>query len=296
MDLSLSSVHSHTVISALHCTVQCILSLYLVHCTVHCAVHSVTVPSAQYCAVHLTVHCALYCALHPKSLSYQVVTESLGVVDTDDLVDPPDEGRHLDIHTGHVLTAAPETPGHKTCKFMVPCVFTDQRSASVSLTGIVTLDSTGTEAGGGKDENLFRHDVDLPDTFVVVNDRNSGLPDSEGNRTRLSHVAVSSDCTLLPSSLTCAPNRETHQTNSLLEFSVPVQLEEGDVVIEGLTVVVVVDVGSGNSQGLGSGTPELLSEVVVSNSDIDSVTRAYNVCDTVRGCEDPGLPDQRPTA
>ena len=37
-----------------------------------------------------------------------------------------------------------------------------------------------------------------------------------------------------------------------LKISLPVEFEEGDVVVEGLAVVVVVDVGCLNPQGLGS--------------------------------------------
>ena len=49
------------------------------------------------------------------------------------------------------------------------------------------------------------------------------------------------------------------------------ELEEGDVVVESLTVVVVVDVGGGHPQGLGPRGAVPLGQVVVSNPDVDGV-------------------------
>ena len=50
------------------------------------------------------------------------------------------------------------------------------------------------------------------------------------------------------------------------------ELEQGDVVVQRLAVVVVVDVGGGHPQGLGPRGPVLLSQIVVTNADIDGVT------------------------
>ena len=41
------------------------------------------------------------------------------------------------------------------------------------------------------------------------------------------------------------------------------QLQEGDVVVQRLGVVVVVDVGGGDAEGLGTGTTELLGQIVI---------------------------------
>ena len=49
------------------------------------------------------------------------------------------------------------------------------------LASIVALDTPGTEAGGGEDEDLLRHGVDLPHALVVVHDGNPRLPDPQGN-------------------------------------------------------------------------------------------------------------------
>ena len=45
----------------------------------------------------------------------------------------------------------------------------------------MALDTSGTEAGGRKDEDLLRHGVDLPHALVVVHNWNPGLPDPQGN-------------------------------------------------------------------------------------------------------------------
>ena len=54
------------------------------------------------------------------------------------------------------------------------------------------------------------------------------------------------------------------------------QLEQGDVVVQRLAVVIVVDVGGGHPEGLGPRGAVLLSQVVVTNTDIDGVTRPDN--------------------
>jgi hypothetical protein len=55
-----------------------------------------------------------------------------------------------------------------------------------------------------------------------------------------------------------------------------VELQDGDVVVEGLRIVVVVDVGRRHPQGLRSGAPELLGEVVITDTDVDGVTGTNN--------------------
>ena len=61
------------------------------------------------------------------------VFRELHVVNTDDLVDPVDEGRYFDVDAGHFLPAAAETPADETSQFEVAFIFTDQRTASITL-------------------------------------------------------------------------------------------------------------------------------------------------------------------
>ena len=53
--------------------------------------------------------------VHVSVLPGELFT-SLGVVHTNDLVYPANEGRHLDIDPGHVFPATAEAPGDKACK------------------------------------------------------------------------------------------------------------------------------------------------------------------------------------
>lgn len=55
--------------------------------------------------------CPLRCA--PQS------SGSLGVVHTDNLVDPADEGGDLDVHPRHVFSTAAESPRYEACELMV---------------------------------------------------------------------------------------------------------------------------------------------------------------------------------
>ena len=52
------------------------------------------------------------------------------------------------------------------------------------------------------------------------------------------------------------------------------QGQNGDVVVQRLRVVVVVDVGRGHPEGLRSRAAELLREVVITDADVDGVAGA----------------------
>ena len=89
-----------------------------------------------------------------------------------------------------------------------------------------------------------------------------------------SHVSVSGDCTPLSGLLTRASSRKTDEANSFLEVGLSVKLQNGDVVVQRLRVVVVVDVGRGHPEGLRSRAAELLREVVITDADVDGVAGA----------------------
>ena len=59
---------------------------------------------------------------------------------------------------------------------------------------------------------------------------------------------------------------------SVLRTCFAVQLEQRYIVVEGLRVVVVVDVGGGHADGLGAWRAKLLCEVVVADPDVYRVT------------------------
>ena len=72
--------------------------------------------------------------------------------------------------------------------------------------------------------------------------------------------------------LTGPPGWQTGQTDSLLQVGLAVELEEGNVIVQSLAVVVVVDVGGGHPQSLGPGRAVPLGQVVISHSHVDRVT------------------------
>ena len=69
-----------------------------------------------------------------------------------------------------------------------------------------------------------------------------------------------------------SPRRQADKTDSLLEVGLSVKFEQGDVIVQRLAVVVVVDVGGGHSEGLGPRAPVLLSQIMVTYTNIDGVT------------------------
>jgi len=154
----------------------------------------------------------------------------------------------------------------------------------------------GTETAGGKYEDLLCDCVDFPHAFVIVHNWYTSLSDPQWDWPGFTHVTVAGNCAFLAGCLTSPPCREAHQTHALLQVSLPVQLQQGDVVVQGLAVVVVVDVGGRHPQSLCTWGSKLLCEVVVPHPDIDSVTSTYNICNTVGGSQYPlGTYESSPT-
>lgn len=61
------------------------------------------------------------------------------IVDTDDLIDPTDEGGQIDVHAGDMLTPATEAPRHESGQLEDSLrIRTDQTTAAVSLAGILS--------------------------------------------------------------------------------------------------------------------------------------------------------------
>ena len=54
------------------------------------------------------------------------------------------------------------------------------------------------------------------------------------------------------------------------------QLEQGNVIVQSLAVMVVVDVCGGHTECLGSRTSELLGQVVVSHPHVDGIASPHN--------------------
>ena len=72
--------------------------------------------------------------------------------------------------------------------------------------------------------------------------------------------------------LASSASRQTDKANSFLQVGLTVKLEDGDVVVKGLGVVVVVDVGRRNAEGLSAGAAELLGKVVIAHSYVNCIS------------------------
>lgn len=90
-----------------------------------------------------------------------------------------------------------------------------------------------------------------------------------------SHVAVAGDSAALAGRLTNTARWQAHETYSVAQLRLAVQLEQRYVIVQRLTVVVVVDVGSGDPKRLRAGAPVLARQVVITHSHVDSVSRPH---------------------
>lgn len=62
-----------------------------------------------------------------------VVSDSLEIINTDDLIDPTNEGTNFDVNTRHILPATPETPRYETSQFVESVVLAHQGTATITL-------------------------------------------------------------------------------------------------------------------------------------------------------------------
>lgn len=69
------------------------------------------------------------------------------------------------------------------------------------------------------------------------------------------------------------PSWQADEADSLFELGLTVQLEQRDVVVEGVTIVVMMDVRRRDAQSLGARTAVLLRQVVVAHAHIDCIPR-----------------------
>ena len=91
-----------------------------------------------------------------------------------------------------------------------------------------------------------------------------------------SHIPVAGNCAFFACGLTGSSGRQADQADSLLQVSLPVQLQQGDVVVQGLTVVVVVDVCCRHPEGLCTWRAKLLCEIMISYADIYGIPSSDN--------------------
>ena len=91
-----------------------------------------------------------------------------------------------------------------------------------------------------------------------------------------SHIAIASNCAFFARGLTGSSGWKTYETNALLKVSFTVQLQKGNIIVQGLAVVVVVDVGCCYPKRLRSWRAKLLSEVMISHTDIYGISGSNN--------------------
>lgn len=91
-----------------------------------------------------------------------------------------------------------------------------------------------------------------------------------------SHVSVARNGAPLSCRVAHTSRGQAHQTHAVLEFGLSVKLEQSDVVVQGLAVVIVMYVGRGDSQRLGTRTSVLTRQIDVADPHVNGVTRSYD--------------------
>lgn len=94
----------------------------------------------------------------------------------------------------------------------------------------------------------------------------------EGPYRTFTHVTISCDCAPLPSSMTYSSSWKAHQTHPIPQFSLTMEFQQGDVIIQGLAVVIVMDVCCSNSESLSSRASVFSGEVIISHANINSIS------------------------
>jgi len=92
----------------------------------------------------------------------------------------------------------------------------------------------------------------------------------------LAHVAVTGDRATFSRRMTDSTCWQTNQTDAIPQLRLSVQLEQRNIIVQGLTVVIVVNICGGYTKCLCSGTAVLAGQIVVSNTHIDGITGTHN--------------------
>jgi len=144
------------------------------------------------------------------------------------------------------------------------------------LTGIVSGLTTGAKAAGRKYEYLLGDRVYLADALRVADHRDLGLADAQWDRACFAHITVSGDRAPFSGRVADAPCWQAHQAHAIFELGLTVELEQGDVVVQRLRIVVVVDVRGGHPECLCTRAPVLSGQVMVAHAHVDRVTGPHN--------------------
>lgn len=216
----------------------------------------------------------------------------LKIVDADDLVDPADEGRHLDIDTRHVGPAAAESPGHQAGQLVEAVYQAHHGPATVALAGVVALLPSGAVRAGRHQELLLGHRVDLGRAVAVLDDGQHRFTNPQRDGTAFSQVAVSSDGAPVTRRRGRSAGGQADEAYARVELDGALELEERDVVVQRLPVVVVVDVGGGHTARLRARVRALATEVVVADAHEHRLAVAHQAGDAVRCSENPLRTDQ----
>ena len=91
-----------------------------------------------------------------------------------------------------------------------------------------------------------------------------------------SHIAVAGNCAFFASGLTGSSGWQAYETDTLFQVSFAMQLQKGNVIVQSLAVMVVVDVGCCYPKRLSTWRAELLSQVMISNTDIYGIASSNN--------------------
>ena len=86
--------------------------------------------------------------------------------------------QHIGCHRRPVIVLKPHD-----CKYFQQCLVCSSSYTLTHLTCIMALFTSGAEAAGRQNENLFCDCVDLPHALVVVDHGHLGLTDPQGNWT-----------------------------------------------------------------------------------------------------------------
>lgn len=97
-----------------------------------------------------------------------------------------------------------------------------------------------------------------------------------GSVLTFSHVSITGDGTFFSSLLTGASSRKANETNAFFEVSFAMKFQDGNVIVQSLRIVIVMDVSSCNSQSLRPGAAILLSQVMITYADVNGISGTYN--------------------
>lgn len=116
--------------------------------------------------------------------------------------------------------------------------------------------ASGTETRCWQNEYFLRDCVHFSYAFGIADNRDLGFTYTQWNGSGFAHVSVSGDSATFASRMADAPRWQTNEAHTITQFSLSIQFQQRNIIVQRLAVVIVMNVCGGHAKCLCARTAE----------------------------------------